>query len=126
MARLRRQQILGTVDYTAYICQAALRIPFGGAQALKEQVQRLAEAHIRGIQVRVVPERLPHAVMLHSWLLLEFPHASPVVNVEVMNGGVYLHDDDARAYLSALDALDRVALSASASRHMLQQTAEEL
>jgi uncharacterized protein DUF5753 len=91
-----------------------------------EQIGHLAQAHVRGVQVRLVPEHLPHAVMLHSWLLMEFPHTSPVVNVEVMNGGVYLHDDDARAYLQVLTTLDQVALSAPESRHMLHKTAEEL
>ncbi|HEV7646984.1 MAG TPA: Scr1 family TA system antitoxin-like transcriptional regulator [Actinophytocola sp.] len=56
MARLRRQQILGTVDYTAYIGEAALHTPFGGHDALRAQLEHLAGARDRGIGVRIVPE----------------------------------------------------------------------
>jgi hypothetical protein len=48
MARLRRQQILGTVDYTAFIGEAALKTPFGGAAALRAQIQHLIDARRRG------------------------------------------------------------------------------
>jgi transcriptional regulator with XRE-family HTH domain len=126
MARLRRQQILGTVDYTAYIAEAPLRTPFGGRVALKRQLQHLVAAGGRGIGIRIVREHIPCNAMIHSWLLLEFPNTTPVVNVEVMNGGFYLHDEEAENYLEILARLDKVALSAAASRSLLQRLAEEM
>jgi Domain of unknown function (DUF5753)/Helix-turn-helix domain len=126
MARRRRQQILGKVDYTAFIGEAALRTPFGGIKALREQTQHLIGAQARGIRVRVLPEHLPHVLVAHSWLLMEFANTSPVVCVEARFGNLYLQDDVAQTYLSLLTMLDRAALSASASQNLMRKTFEEL
>ena len=126
MARLRRQQILGTVDYSAFIGEAAPRTPFGSPAAMRAQLQHLIEVRRRGIGLRVVPEHQPHSLVSHSWLLMEFSRTSPVVNIEMRTGGLYLHDDAAEAYLSLVDRLDKVALSATASLAMLRKTHEEL
>jgi hypothetical protein len=126
MARMRRQQVLGTVDYTAFIGEAALRTPFGGGEALRGQLRHLIDARRRGVRVRVLAEHTPHMVVAHSWLMLEFANTSPVVYVEVRNGGVYLHDDVVGDYASALAMLDKIALSASASVAMLKKTLEEV
>lgn len=125
MSRLRRQQILGTVDYSAFIGEAALRTPFGGAEALKGQLRHLIEARGRGIRVRVMREHQPHLLVTHSWLLMEFSNTLPVVNVEARNGSMFLHGAVAETYLFLLDQLDRTALSAPASLAMLQKTLEE-
>ena len=111
LARKRRQKILGTVDYAAYICETALRIPFGGRDAHCDQLEHLLGARDRGISIRVVPEHLPFGFLSHSWLYMTFPNTSPVVNVEVAEGGVYLLDDQARHYTAKLELLGRVALS---------------
>lgn len=126
MARLRRQQILGTVDYTAFIGEAALRTPFGSAEALKGQLRHLTEARRRGIGIRVVAEHQPYSLVTHSWLLMEFASTSPVVHVEAWNGSLYLHDEVAEAYLAVLEKLDKIALSASASLAMLRKILEEV
>ena len=126
MARLRRQQILGTLDYAAFIGEAALRTPFGGPKALRDQLRHLLGARERGIGVRIVPEHQPHSLVLHSWLLMEFPNTSPVVNVEARNGSLYLHDDVAQTYLRLVGQLDRIALSAPASMELLRKLLEEV
>lgn len=125
VARRRRQKILGTVDYRAYISETALRIPFGGPEVHKKQIQHLADARERGISVRVVPERLPVGLISHSWLYMTFPHATPVVNVEVAEGGVYLHDDQAEPYAKLLTRLDRIALPIAESRTRLRAILKE-
>jgi hypothetical protein len=125
VARRRRQKILGTVDYRAYISETALRIPFGGPEVHKKQIQHLADARERGISVRVVPERLPVGLISHSWLYMTFPHATPVVNVEVAEGGVYLHDDQAEPYAKVMDKLDHIALSTSESHNRLRAILKE-
>jgi transcriptional regulator with XRE-family HTH domain len=125
MARLRRQQILGTVDYTAFIGEAALKTPFGGAAALRAQIQHLVDARRRGIGVRIVAEHEPTLLVTHSWLLMEFAQTSPVVNVEARNGSVYLHDEAASTYIALLAKLDKIALSATASLAMLRRAIEE-
>lgn len=126
IARLRRQQILGTLDYVAYIGEAALRTPFGGPEALRAQLRHLVDARNRGILIRVVPEHEPHSLVLHSWLLMEFPNTTPVVNVEARNGSLYLHDEVAETYLDLVGKLDKIALSAPASLAMLRKVLEEV
>lgn len=125
VARRRRQKILGMVDYAAYISESALRTPFGGPGGHRKQIQHLMDARDRGISIRIVPERLPVGLISHSWLYMTFPHATPVVNVEVAGGGVYLHDDQAEPYVKLLARLDRVALPATESQAMLRIVLKE-
>jgi hypothetical protein len=42
---------------------------------------------------------------------MTFPNTTPVVNVEVTEGGVYLHDEQVKPYSNVLAKLDRIALS---------------
>lgn len=126
LARLRRQQILGTVDYSAFIGEAALRTPFGGRDAMRGQLRALMEARVRGIPVRVLAEHHPTNLVTHSWLLMEFPNTTPVVNVEAIDGSVFLHDEAAMSYLDLVAVLDKLALSASASLALMREICEEL
>jgi transcriptional regulator with XRE-family HTH domain len=126
MARLRRQQILGTLDYEAFIGEAALRTQFGGPNAMRGQLQALMAAPIRGIRVRVLAANRPTFLVTHSWLLMEFPNASPVVNVEAIDGSAFLHDEAANCYLPHVAELDKLALSASASQALMRKIHEEL
>lgn len=125
VARRRRQKVLGTVDYGAYISETALRTPFGGPEGHKKQLKHLLDARDRGITVRVVPQHLPVGLVSHSWLYMTFPHTGPVVNVEVAGGGVYLHDDQAEPYASLITRLDHIALSTRESQTMLRLIMKE-
>jgi transcriptional regulator with XRE-family HTH domain len=125
VARRRRQKILGTVDYAAYINETALRTPFGGPEGHRKQLRHLLDARERGIPVRIVPERLPVGLISHSWLYLTFPHTTPVVNVEVAEGGVYLHDDQAAQYAPLLTKLDHIALPTTESQTRLKAILKE-
>ena len=126
VARRRRQKILGTVDYGAYIGETALRTPFGGPEGHKKQIQHLLNARERGIPIRVVPEHLPVGLISHSWLYMTFPHTTPVVNVEVAEGGVYLHDDQAEPYAKVLTRLDHIALPTRESQTRLRSILKEV
>ncbi|MGQ0840657.1 helix-turn-helix domain-containing protein [Actinokineospora sp.] len=124
MARLRRQQVLPKVDYAAFIYEGALRVPFGGIESLREQLGHLLDSYTRGHTIRVV--RQAHATLLHSWLLIEFPRASPVIHVELLRSGVFLHDAEVRHYEDVRDKLARVALSGAESRSMIERLRERL
>lgn len=126
MARLRRQQVLGTLDYSAFIGEAALRTPFGGTDAMRRQLQHLIDARRRGIRIRVLRAHQPTVLVTHSWLMLEFANISPVVYVEAKYGSLYLHDESAETYQPLLATLDREALSASASLELMRETLEEI
>jgi transcriptional regulator with XRE-family HTH domain len=125
VARRRRQKILGTVDYAAYISETALRTPFGGPDGHRKQIKHLLDARERGIPVRVVPEHLPVGLISHSWLYMTFPHTTPVVNVEVYWGGVYLHDDQAEPYTKMINKLDHIALPTRESQTKLRSILKE-
>lgn len=125
VARRRRQKILGTLDYTAYLTETALRTPFGGPDGHHKQLKHLLTARDRGIGVRIVPEHLPVGLISHSWLYMTFPTTTPVVNVEVAEGGVYLHDDQAEPYAKVITKLDRIALSTRESQTMLRSILKE-
>lgn len=125
LARRRRQKILGTVDYAAYISETAVRTPFGGREGYRKQIRHLVDARERGIAVRIVPEHLPVGLISHSWLHMTFPHTTPVVNVEVAEGGVYLHDDQAEPYAKVLRKLDHLALSTRESQTRLRSILKE-
>lgn len=125
VARRRRQKILGTVDYAAYISETALQTPFGGPEGHRKQLRHLLDARERGIPVRVVPEHLPFGLVSHSWLYLTFPHTTPVVNVEIYEGGVYLHDDQAEPYSRVLAKLDHIALPTRESQARLKSILKE-
>jgi transcriptional regulator with XRE-family HTH domain len=126
VARKRRQKILGNVDYTAFIHEAALYTPFGGRDSHCAQLDHLATARDRGIAVRIVPSRSPHGVISHSWLYMTFPNVPPVVNVEVAGGGVYLFDDQAKLYTARLDVLNQLSLSTLESAALLRSLVKEM
>jgi transcriptional regulator with XRE-family HTH domain len=121
MARLRRQQILGTVDYTAYIGEAALRTPFGGPDVLRGQLEHLVGARDRGIGVRIVPAWQTGVLVLHTWMWMRFPNTPPAVYVEMISGAQFLHELDAEPYSQTLERLDRLALSLTASRKLIAE-----
>lgn len=126
IARKRRQKILGNVDYTAFIHEAALYIPFGGRDTHREQLRHLSDARERGIGVRIMPKRLPYGVINHSWLYMTFPNVPPVVNVEVAGGGVYLFDDQAKLYTERIALLSELALSTTESSTLLRTFVKEI
>lgn len=126
MARLRQQQVLSKVDYTALIHECALYVPFGGSDALKERLAHLYGAADRGHSVRIVRDRVPHGALLHSWLMLEFPQAPSVLYVELQRSGVFLHGAEVEVYEAVRSQLHRVALSGAESRSMLRGLMERL
>ena len=125
VARRRRQKILGTKDYRTYISETALQTRFGNPEGFRTQIKHLLGARERGIPVRIVPEHLPFGLVSHSWLYMTFPHTTPVVNVEVAEGGVYLHDEQAEPYAKVLAKLDHIALPTRESQTKLRSILKE-
>jgi hypothetical protein len=119
MARLRRQQILGKVDYSAFITQNAIQTPFGGREAMRGQLAHLLGAQDRGIRVRIIPAQQSQVLLLHSWTWMAFPSTKPVVTIELSVGAFYVHDEDVKPYAELLKRLERVALSQGDSRKLV-------
>ncbi len=126
MVRLRRQQILGVVEYSAFITESALRRPFGGPKALRGQLEHLLVAQDRGMGVRVIPAQQTTVLLLHSWMWMAFPNTKPVVHVELASGAFFLHDDDVAHYTKTLDRLGKLALSRDESRKLISGLTKEL
>jgi transcriptional regulator with XRE-family HTH domain len=126
VARRRRQDILGRFDYTAYIYEGALRVPFGGREVFREQIKHLIACPDRGIAVRLVREKRPVSMLLHSWHYMTFPSVGPVVNVEVSSGGVYLQDEHVQEYTQQVKMLERDAVSRAESRAVLRALLKEI
>ncbi|HCU51528.1 MAG TPA: hypothetical protein DGG94_17295 [Micromonosporaceae bacterium] len=124
MARLRRQQIVTKVDYTAYITESALCTPWGGQDVLRLQLAHLLRNQEIGIGVRVIPHQQTDVLLLHTWHWMRFPHTSPVVHVELSTGAAYIHEAD--RYTRLLGRLDRVALPRDGSRKVIRDLMEGL
>jgi len=125
MARLRRQQILGKVDYTAYITEAVLHTSWGGQDVLREQLGHLLRSQEIGIAgIRVIPHRQTDVLLLHTWHWMRFRHTPPVVHVELSSGAAYIHEAD--RYTTLLSRLDNVALPRDGSRKLISKLRERL
>jgi transcriptional regulator with XRE-family HTH domain len=125
MARLRRQQVLPKVEYTAFLGEAAIRTTFGGAEVLTAQLKHLVEMTKRGIGVRLLPDHLTRADLHHPWLLLAFPDSPPIVHIELLRGGIFLHDPEAEPYVAQREKLHKIALSTAESRDILKKLIEQ-
>lgn len=126
MARLRRQQILTKTTYRAFISDTALRTPFGGPEAARDQLAHLLRSQDRGIEIRVIPAYQTRVMVLHPFLLMRFPNTTPVVHVELAGtaGAFYVHGKDVDNFESLLRRLDRVALSPSDTRTIITELME--
>ncbi|OLR90750.1 hypothetical protein BJP25_29605 [Actinokineospora bangkokensis] len=121
LARERRQEVLPKLEYTAFLHETALRMPFGGVDAFREQLAHLVRASELGRAVRIVPGRAPHRLLLHPWLLLHFAEALPILYVELYGSSVYLHEDEVLSYENMRSTLDRMALSTADSRAAIER-----
>lgn len=119
MARLRRQQIVTRVDYTAYITESALRTPWGGRDVLRSQLAHLLHSQEIGVGIRVVPHQQTDVLLLHTWHWMRFPHTPPVVHVELTTGAAYIHEAD--QYTKMLGRLNNVALPRDGSRKVVSE-----
>jgi transcriptional regulator with XRE-family HTH domain len=115
----KQQARLGTVDYTAYIGEAVLYRAFGGPAAHREQLAHLYGLRVRGIGLRIVPDRVPVGLVSHSWLRMAFPSTPPVVVIAALGSSAYLHNDQAMRYDRQLTLLDEIALPTAQSRDMV-------
>jgi hypothetical protein len=126
MARLRRQQIVTKVDYTAYISETVLRTPFGGPTAVRGQLEHLLTSQNRGIAIRVIPAYQTAVFVMHPFLLMRFPNTTSVVHVELagLAGAFYVHGRDVANFESLLERLDTVALSQGDSTTIITELME--
>jgi Domain of unknown function (DUF5753)/Helix-turn-helix domain len=121
--RLRRQRVLGKVDYSVFMTEAALTTPWGGRDAHRKQLAHLLHKQEIGlVRIRIIPPRQTGVLLLHTWNWMRFRHTSPVVHVELSVGATYIHD--AARYTATLARLEAVALPKEGSRTLIRHLME--
>lgn len=114
-----------------FLNEAVLRRVVGGADVMREQLDRLAEASERDrISIRVVPFSAgAHSAMSGSFVMMQFPgeDTPAFAYVENRRGAVYQEDPgDIHSYTVVVDRLAEVALSEEDSRKALSEAVRSL
>ncbi|RLK58380.1 helix-turn-helix domain-containing protein [Actinokineospora cianjurensis] len=116
--RMERQQRLFHGDpplrVTALLEEAVLQRPIGGSTVMLEQLRRLVELADRdNVDLRILPTALgAHDGLVTPFSVLHFTAAQPIAYVEVVNGALYVQDQDQVAgYTRTVERLRQAALS---------------
>ncbi|WP_406690376.1 helix-turn-helix transcriptional regulator [Saccharopolyspora sp. ID03-671] len=132
--RMKRQEEVNRDDppeMKYFLNESILRRPVGGADVMREQLERLVEAsRADHVSIRVVPFAAgAHTGMFGSFVMLQFPDEDVpgFVYVENLQGAVYQDTPaDVEAYTVGLSQLDAVALDQEGSRAMIANAAGAL
>ncbi|ATL70441.1 helix-turn-helix domain-containing protein [Nocardia terpenica] len=134
----RQERLLDTDNFKleALISESVLRHRIGGAEVMKEQLNRLLELSRRpNVSIRVVRFDAPlHlGLMSKDFVFMEFPEHQnpalsepPVVYVEGFTGALYLDkDSEIEQYRMACADIQRVALSEDDTRSLIEAILKE-
>ncbi|GAA0632580.1 hypothetical protein GCM10009535_05370 [Streptomyces thermocarboxydovorans] len=131
--RMERQQVLDRPEplpYVAYVHEAALRMPYGGPDAMRQQLDHLAAASERqSVEVRVVPNGVggfPGAG--HALLYAEGPVPQlDTMQLDSAHGPEFTGAEaQLTKYRAHLDWMDKAALPPAASRDLIRTDAREI
>lgn len=131
--RMERQQVLDRPEplpYVAYVHEAALRMPYGGPDAMRQQLDHLAAASERpSVEVRVIPNGVggfPGAG--HALLYAEGPVPQlDTVQLDSAHGPDFTGAEaQLTKYRAHLDWMDQAALPPAASRDLIRTVAREI
>jgi transcriptional regulator with XRE-family HTH domain len=131
--RMERQQVFERPDplpYLAYVHEAALRMPYGGTEATRQQLRHLgSQSERENIEVRVISTSeggFPGA----GHALLYADGAVPrldTVQLDSAHGPDFTHAEaQLTKYRSHLDWMDGAAMTSTASRDLIHKIAREL
>ncbi|HVK23739.1 MAG TPA: helix-turn-helix transcriptional regulator [Actinokineospora sp.] len=124
--RLRRQSVLhklASPRYTAFIDEGTLRRPFGGVDAMAEQVRWLIDMAKRpNIFIRAIPFRRGSYDQSGYFSLFDFREAPPLVFVEGSQMSGFLDEaEDIEGYQAVVESLRRIALDSTESVGFLER-----
>ncbi|GAB2658250.1 helix-turn-helix transcriptional regulator [Saccharopolyspora gloriosae] len=134
LTRMERRTVLtkdGAPEFTALIGEAALREPLGGPAAMAAQLKHIeAEAATHpNVAVQVIPSGSQsfHAAHAGQFILLHFPKADPIVQIDHYNSLVFLNGPrDISAHADAVEQLQAIALSEGDSLNFIAAIRTEL
>jgi transcriptional regulator with XRE-family HTH domain len=132
--RLSRQQFLTQDDPSLFFVvldEAVLRRLVGGADVMRQQLQRLNElGRLDNVTMQVLPFDVgAHAAMDGEFTIISFrdPADSDVVFIENTTDDLYLEDPDAlRRYIQLFENLQARALGPSESLDLIAEKVSEL
>ncbi|AOS64454.1 helix-turn-helix domain-containing protein [Actinoalloteichus hymeniacidonis] len=129
MYRMARQRMLAESDtqFTAIIDEPVLVRQIGGRAVMAEQCNHLVEmSHRSDVDIRVIPVSAGyHPALSGGWFLMEFAEATPVLHLEHVDSGTFLHRrSDTRSFLKARDSLLAVAMSTEESARLITRYAD--
>lgn len=127
--RMQRQQREDEYELWTIIGEAALRIPVGGPEVMRNQLRSLVETAKRlRCNVQVLPAAAgEHGSMGSGFITLRFAHPAdiPVAYLETRAGSLYVEEDDeVRQYTSLFQHLSATALSTRDSARMIAEAAK--
>ncbi|WP_128379668.1 helix-turn-helix domain-containing protein [Streptomyces cavernae] len=131
--RMERQQVFDRPEplpYIAYVHEAALRMPYGGTDVMREQLAHLAAASEReSVEVRVIPTQVGgfpgagHALLYADGVVAQLD----TVQLDSAHGPEFTHAEaQLNKYRAHLDWMERAALPSRASRELIRKVAREL
>ncbi|GGZ51885.1 helix-turn-helix domain-containing protein [Streptomyces bluensis] len=131
--RIERQQVFERphpLSYIAYVHEAALRMPYGGRGATRQQLKHLAaQSERENIDVLVIPTSkggfpgAGHALLYADGLVPQLD----TVQLDSAHGPEFTHAEaQLTKYRAHLDWMDAAAMSPEASRDVIHKIASEL
>ncbi|MGH3748132.1 MAG: helix-turn-helix domain-containing protein [Micromonosporaceae bacterium] len=129
--RMQRQQRDDDYDLWAIIGEAALQIPVGGSEVMREQLLHVSEvAQQPRRNVQVLPASAgEHGSMGSGFITLRFdsPTDLPIAYLETRAGSLYVEEEDeVRQYTSLFQHLRATALSARESLRRIREIAKTI
>lgn len=130
--RMQRQIVLhrdDPISYVGYVHEAALRVEFGGAKVMRDQLDHLCEVSEQdNIRVQVIPFKagaFPGAGQTVMYVEGPVPQLD-TVQLDSSHGALFAHGEaQLDKYRSHLDWMDEVSLTPTESRDFIQAIARE-
>lgn len=133
LMRAGRRELFSLKDaphFVSVIGESVLHDPLGGWEVMVNQLHHvLRMAELPNVELRVLRHGSSewHPAHMGSFILFEFPKATPIVHMEQYHSSVSLHSPGtAKAYQGAVTNLHQVTMSHDASVEFITSRAEEL
>ncbi|QIZ34739.1 helix-turn-helix transcriptional regulator [Saccharopolyspora sp. ASAGF58] len=133
LMRVGRREILtskNAPDFVGILAEAALNELIGGRDVMVEQLRHLVKmSEWPNVDILVLRSGATrwHPAHMGSFIVFEFPKASPIVHMEHYRSSVSLHNSGiANAYKDAVISLHELAMTPEASVEFIARRADEL